>query len=218
MAPDRGAVMTDKRRDKPDLEAAYALETPEDNRALYAQWADTYDSEFAAGMDYRLPQSVAQALMALSPEGPVLDVGAGTGLLAQAMGGDLEIHALDISPQMLAVAMEKGLYARAIEADLTRAVDIADGTYGAVASSGTFTHGHVGPDALDTLLRVARRGAHFALAVNTAHYGAHGFDGKFAALEPDIEGFARHEVAIYGAGADAGHAGDTAQIVTFRKR
>lgn len=204
--------------DKPDLKAAYALETPEDNRALYAKWAKTYDSDFADDMDYRLPQIVADALAAMGPSGPLLDVGAGTGLLAQAFGGGLEIHALDISPQMLDVALSKGLYARAIEADLTQPVDIEDGVYGAVVSSGTFTHGHVGPEALDTLLRVARGGAVFALAINAAHYQAHGFAAKFAQFEPDICEFQLRDVAIYGARARVEHAGDRAQIVTFRKQ
>lgn len=201
-----------------DLDKAYALKTPEDNRDLYARWAQTYDSDFAAGMDYRLPQLVAMVLAEQAPEGPVLDVGAGTGLLAQAFAlhAAVEMHALDISPQMLAVAMGKGLYVRAIEADLTQPLALPEGIYGAVASSGTFTHGHVGPDALDGLVRVARRGAVFVLAVNAAHFGARGFAAKFGAL--DIEDFSLREVPIYGPGAEAAHARDTAQIAVFRKR
>jgi SAM-dependent methyltransferase len=206
--------------DKPDLRRAYALETPEENRALYADWAATYDNEFAAGMDYRLPQIVAMVLAERMPQGPVLDVGAGTGLLAQAfpLRGAVEMHALDISPDMLAVAMGKGLYARAIEADLTRAVDIEDGVYGAVVSSGTFTHGHVGPEALDELLRVAKAGAAFVLAINAAHFEARGFAAKFAELNNVIKDFELREVAIYGSAADVGYREDTAQIAVFCKR
>ena len=43
----------------PDLEAAYALSGAEENRALYACWAPDYDRDFAANMDYTLPQHVA---------------------------------------------------------------------------------------------------------------------------------------------------------------
>ncbi len=137
--------------DKLDLDRAYALETPDDSRALYADWAKTYDSDFAESMDYRLPQIVAEILAEFSPQGPVLDVGAGTGLVGQYLsrGSSTEIHALDISPQMLAVAMGKGVYARSIEADLTQELALPEAMYGAVVSSGTFTHGHVGPDAID---------------------------------------------------------------------
>ena len=97
---------------EPDLNAAYALETPEDNRRLYAQWATTYDQTFAERMEYRLPRIVALVLaeVFVGP-GPVLDVGAGTGLVAQnmLMRSMFEIDALDISADMLAVAMAKGL-------------------------------------------------------------------------------------------------------------
>ena len=210
--------MSDK---KLNLEAAYALETPDDNRRLYADWAATYDAGFAADMDYQLPRMVGLIFCeAFKGRGPVLDVGAGTGLVAQniPIRGMLEIDGLDMSPEMLAVAAQKGLYRKTIEADLTQDLDIADGTYGAVVSSGTFTHGHVGPDALDELLRIARPGAIFVLAVNAEHFVARGFEAKLAMLEPHIEALQKHDVNIYGANADAGHKDDLSTIVAFRKR
>ncbi|MDG1168519.1 MAG: class I SAM-dependent methyltransferase [Sulfitobacter sp.] len=206
---------------EPDLNAAYALETPEDNRRLYAQWATTYDQTFAERMEYRLPRIVALVLaeVFVGP-GPVLDVGAGTGLVAQnmLMRSMFEIDALDISADMLAVAMAKGLYARAIEADLSGPLDLPDETYGAVVSAGTFTHGHVGPDALDELLRVARKGAVFVLSINAAHFEARGFAAKFAALEPVIDRVEHRVVNIYGPGAEAAHQDDQAHIAVFWKR
>jgi len=206
---------------EPDLNAAYALETPEDNRRLYAQWATTYDQTFAERMEYRLPRIVALVLaeVFVGP-GPVLDVGAGTGLVAQnmLMRSMFEIDALDISADMLAVAMDKGLYARAIEVDLSGPLDLPDDTYGAVVSAGTFTHGHVGPDALDELLRVARKGAVFVLSINAAHFEARGFAAKFAALEPVIDRVEHRVVNIYGPGAEAAHQDDQAHIAVFWKR
>jgi predicted TPR repeat methyltransferase len=206
---------------EPDLNAAYALETPEDNRRLYAQWATTYDQTFAERMEYRLPRIVALVLaeVFVGP-GPVLDVGAGTGLVAQnmLMRSMFEIDALDISADMLAVAMDKGLYARAIEADLSGPLDLPDETYGAVVSAGTFTHGHVGPDALDELLRVARKGAVFVLSINAAHFEARGFVAKFAALEPVIDRVEHRVVNIYGPGSEAAHQDDQAHIAVFWKR
>ncbi len=206
---------------KPDLDAAYALRTPEDSRKLYADWAESYDTSFAIDMDYHLPRMVALILSEAGPvSGPMLDVGAGTGLLAQNMPsrGTMEIDALDISPQMLAVAAGKGLYRKTIEADLTAPLTLTDGTYGAVVSSGTFTHGHVGPEALDELLRIARQGALFVLAVNEAHFEARGFAAKFAALEPRLDDLTFRTVNIYGEGAAAEHEADTARIAVFRKR
>tara|TARA_R110002072_G_scaffold76065_7_gene178710 strand:+ start:729 stop:1361 length:633 start_codon:yes stop_codon:yes gene_type:complete len=206
---------------KPDLDAAYALEKPEDNRRLYADWAASYDDGFATDMDYQLPRMVGLIFCeAFKGAGPVLDVGAGTGLLAQSIPirAMIEIDALDVSSDMLAIATQKGLYRKTIEADLTQSLDIADGVYGAIVSSGTFTHGHVGPDALDQLLRIARPGAIFVLAINAEHFVAHGFAAKFATLEPHIGGLQHHDVNIYGAKADAAHKDDLASIAVFRKR
>ncbi|MGC1497715.1 MAG: class I SAM-dependent methyltransferase [Sulfitobacter sp.] len=206
---------------KPDLSAAYALETPEDNRRLYADWAKTYDDSFATDMDYQLPRMVGLIFCeAFKGLGPVLDVGAGTGLLAQniPIRGMLEIDALDVSPDMLAVADQKGLYRSTIEADLTQPLDIADETYGAILSSGTFTHGHVGPDTLDELMRIAKPKAIFVIAINAEHFKARGFAAKFSQLETDIEGLQHHDVNIYGANADAAHKDDLSSIAVFRKR
>jgi len=46
--------MTDK---KPNLDLAYALETVQDNRNLYAAWAKDYETDFASTIDYILPKS-----------------------------------------------------------------------------------------------------------------------------------------------------------------
>lgn len=168
-----------------------------------------------------MPQLTALILAEVGDgRSPVLDVGAGTGLLVQALPirAGLEIDALDISPQMLGVAMGKGLYRRAIEADLTATLPIADGVYGAIVSSGTFTHGHVGPDAIDELLRVAHRRAVFVLAINKAHFEARGFGDKFAELEPLIEGLVLRVVQIYGPEATGDHKDDQAYIAVFSKR
>ena len=207
--------------EEPNLDAAYALETPEDNRRLYADWAQTYDTGFAANMDYRLPQMVALVLAEVfDGPGPILDVGAGTGLVAEhfPLRAMFEMDALDISPEMLAVAGAKGLYRNTIAADVTVPLDMPDGAYGAVVSSGTFTHGHVGPDALDVLLRVARPGAVFVLSINAAHFEARGFAAKFDALAEQISGLEHRIVDIYGAGADEAHRDDKAHIAVFTKR
>lgn len=206
--------------DRPSLDAAYALKTPRDNQLLYADWAETYDSGFAAQMDYRLPQMVALILseVFMGP-GPILDVGAGTGLVAEhfPLRGVFDIDALDISPEMLKVAAAKGLYRNCIEGDLTGGLSLPDARYGAIVSSGTFTHGHVGPDALDELLRVARPGAIFVLSINAEHFEARGFAKKFDALGDVITGLEHREVNIYGAGAEAAHRDDKARIAVFTK-
>ena len=91
---------------KPNLDLAYALETVQDNRELYASWATDYDKDFASSMDYILPNQVAQIFLNMGGIGPVLDVGAGTGLGGQALAklGIDPIDALDLSDEMLEIA------------------------------------------------------------------------------------------------------------------
>ena len=155
----------------PDLDSAYALQTPDDNRKLYADWAETYDSGFAARMAYRLPALVAGAFVG---EGPVLDVGAGTGLLGQALAarGVGPIDGIDISEPMLEVARGKAVYRDLMLADLTQPLALPFAAYRGVVSSGTFTHGHVGPEAIAALLGIAASGAAFVLSVNRGVYTA----------------------------------------------
>lgn len=205
----------------PDLAAAYALKTPEDSKRLYAQWAAGYDAEFAVGEDYQLHNHIARAFVAAGGRGVVLDVGAGTGLCGAALAGMGvgPIDATDISAQMLAVAMGKGIYRRAIEADLTRGLPIAKGTYSGIVSSGTFTTGHVGPDAIEALLAVAQTGARFALSINAQHYEVAGFGAKFRALSKDrIQNLTLPETRIYGDLATGNHRHDIALIALFEKR
>ena len=84
---------------KPNLNLAYALRTVQDNRNLYAAWAKDYETEFAHHMDYVLPQRVAEIFVEIGGVGPVLDVGAGTGLAGEALLklGIEPIDALDLS-------------------------------------------------------------------------------------------------------------------------
>lgn len=202
-----------------DLEKAYQLRTPEDSRKLYAQWARDYDSAFAGALDYQLPFSVAQTFAGLGGQGPVLDVGAGTGLAARALHeqGLTEIDGTDISPEMLAVAQSKSLYRNVFTADLTKGLPVPDGAYRGVISSGTFTLGHVGPDALAEVFRVVAPGGLGVISVSRAHYTSAAFDVFIADL-PNSIWVAEIEVPIYGPDHDGPHAGDTAVLICAHVR
>lgn len=198
-----------------DLENAYALNGPSDCALLYAEWAASYDSGFARDMDYRLPAHVAAAFLSHGGAGPILDVGAGTGLLAEqlrALGCTARIDALDLSPQMLEKAAEKKIYDHLLAADVTQAF-ATPRLYQGIVSSGTFTHGHVGPEALDFLETVTQPGALFAISINAGVFDSKGFDLALARRK-DVSLI---EVAIYGPGSrDAAHAADRAFVALWR--
>ena len=203
----------------PDLDSAYAIETPDDNRRIYSAWAETYDKTVAQDMDYRMPAVIAELYRQSGGAGNVLDIGAGTGLVAKFLGdlGIGPIDGTDISPEMLVVAGKKRLYRRLFEGDVTQRLDVPDGSYDGVVSSGTFTLGHVGPEAIDESLRVAAPGARFALSINAKHYEKAGFKAKLESIQGRITDFALPEAAIYGENAAGDHASDTAFVALFRK-
>ncbi|TEY85788.1 hypothetical protein BOTCAL_0012g00440 [Botryotinia calthae] len=123
---------------------------PSDLQAFYAQWAPTYNSHIVASQNYVAPTLIAQ-IACQSPYCPtlrILDAGCGTGLVGVALAesGAKEIDGLDFSPAMLTQARLTGCYRNLFVGDLSRAIEVPDGTYDLVTCAGTFTYGHVGPD------------------------------------------------------------------------
>jgi SAM-dependent methyltransferase len=166
----------------PNLNKAYAIESLDEAKALYRDWADSYDQTFAKALGYASPRRIAEIFLSeYSNDGRILDIGAGTGLLAENLPG-LIVDGIDISPEMLEVAKSKGLYRQTIVADLTRPLKIQDEKYDGLVSSGTFTHGHVGPACLPELLRIAKPGAIFCCSVVPDVFDAAGFGSALALL------------------------------------
>jgi SAM-dependent methyltransferase len=203
--------------DDPDLESAYALSTPEDARRLYATWAASYDVDFGDGQGYLLPRHVAQVFLNTGGRGPVLDVGAGTGLVGEGLGvaGVGPVDGLDLSEDMLKVASGKGFERHLIAADVTQPLEC--GPYAGIVSAGTFTLGHVGPEGIAPLLDVALSGCVFVISVNAKHFEREGFTAFFAQPNSGVIDVQTEEVRIYSEKADLSHRYDMARIVTFRK-
>ncbi len=165
------------------LDDAYSVRGPEENRRLYARWADTYEDTFVAATRYVYHRRVAEIFCAGSPpRGAVLDVGCGTGVVGMELRRACvsEIDGIDISAEMLARAAAKidgagAVYRRLIEADLTGPIDLPADQYAGIVSAGAFTHGHLGPGSLSELIRIAAPGARCAVGINSAHFEELGF-------------------------------------------
>jgi predicted TPR repeat methyltransferase len=200
------------------LENAYRLQTPADNVAYYREFAETYDTGFAAALGYSYPADIAAIFhdVALPTDTPVADIGCGTGLVGQALGG--VIDGMDISPEMLAVAGVRGCYRELYQLDLTSDLALIQNQYGAVISAGTFTHGHLGPSVLASLLDIARPSALFVIGVNSAHYQSLGFKDTLDDLRAggQISDVVLREMPIY-SGAAHEHSADRASVLIWRK-
>ncbi len=201
------------------LDEAYAVETPDDNRRLYAKWADTYESGFIETKGYQYHERVAEIFVANErPDGPTLDVGCGTGIVGAALRaqGVGRVDGVDISAEMLKQAAAKDIYSDLIEADLTAGMSVANNTYAGVVSAGTFTHGHLPPEPLGELIRVARPGARCAIGVNAAHWSEHGFEAYLdrAVADGRISPYDITVVKVY-EGSDPDNPDDMSNVVSF---
>ncbi len=203
------------------LKDAYALENTDDSLELYDKWAENYDETFAKANDYNTPDLIADlyAENTRDKNALVLDIGAGTGLVAEGLTrrGISHVDALDISEKMLSVARRKGVYQRFVIADLNQPLDIPDATYAGFTCTGTFTHGHVGPDALDELVRIGATGALYVLGIKASIYESAGFAAKFQALSPQFSDFRIVEKQGYGENADKSLQASTTAVAVFRK-
>lgn len=150
------------------LDAVYHATTTEELSQAYDEWAESYDTDMAL-VGYRHP-GVGVSLIArylAAGDGPVLDAGAGTGLVGELLTvlGYPDLEALDASEGMLEVAGSKGVYRQLHHAFLGQPLPLDAGRYAAAISTGTFTAGHVGIEGLPELFRVVRPAGLVVLSV-----------------------------------------------------
>jgi predicted TPR repeat methyltransferase len=178
--------MTDSEHDG-HLGAVYAATAPEQVAAAYDRWAETYEADMAAS-GYRHPTIALALLSRHLPRGagPLLDAGVGTGLMGQwlPLVGYGVVDGLDLSPGMLAVAARKGVYRTLQQVALGGPLPYLDGAYAGIVSTGVFTTGHVGAEALPELIRICAKGGVIVLTVKLAVWEA-GFATALADLQAE---------------------------------
>ena len=211
------------------LADAYSVITPEDNKRLYAKWATSYERSFVESNRYRYPRAVAEHFANVVPPSfgeRFVDVGCGTGIVGARLSSlrpTCRIDGIDISPEMIGQARQKlrsdstPVYANLIEADLTQPQPALPMEYDAMLSAGTFTHGHLGPEAIQILLSLVRVGGWLVIGINAEHFDSRGFADVLskANLSGDITSPVFHKIQVYEEGSP--HYGDQAVIATFSR-
>jgi predicted TPR repeat methyltransferase len=139
----------------------------EELATVYGEWAEQYD--LIDEMGYVAPAIASQLLQGYAENQHIriLDAGCGTGLVGEDLrqNGYLNLEGFDYSVQMLERAKDKGVYTRLHQGDLTVRLDLPENNYDAIISVGTFTCGHVGPEAFDELIRVTKPGGYLCFTV-----------------------------------------------------
>ena len=165
---------------------AYNIQDKESMVAFYRKWATAYDRVMLEELGYESPMIIAQQLRAhlADTDASIFDIGCGTGLTCVflADSGYSNLDGIDISTDMVRVAGERGIYRELLVGDVNLPLERDDASYDGVISSGTFTHGHVGPDPMGEIFRVLKPGGILACTIHQDLWESMGFDTKLAAL------------------------------------
>ena len=114
-----------------------------------------------------LAESLDEAIKQVFQDRPkdglkIIDVGAGTGLIGEELHklGYTDLHALDISQEMLNEAKKKNVYKKFICAALSeqRIPGIETGEFDALICGGTLVKGHVRSSAFVEMVRMVKMG------------------------------------------------------------
>lgn len=151
------------------LATAYTIESPEEAKPFYDDWAERYDDE-VEGSGYITPKRCAEALAqhASLPWAPVMDLACGTGLSGVALraAGFECIDGFDLSEEMLARAREKGVYRELAVADLSKPLEIEAGKYQNAAAIGCVSPEYMPATVIDRVLETLPSGGCFVFSVN----------------------------------------------------
>ncbi len=152
------------------LEGAYKVDDPTATKALYRDWAATYEEEVRRN-GYVTPTRCAEALASLADDldAALLDLGCGTGLSGEALkaAGFSTRDGSDFSEDMLAYARSKeGLYRTLIRGDLNNPLPAKAGDYRYIAAIGVFSPGHAPAQMIADVLAVLPRDGLFVFSMN----------------------------------------------------
>jgi len=173
-------------KDIEDKIPIYKLKTTEEVMEYYNIWGEKnkYDQDMV-DWNYTGPKETVAEFKkyALNKEIKIFDAGCGTGLVGIELRkyDYLNIDGADLSKKLLDL-VPKGYYKKLEQIDLNKHINADDNTYGGILCVGTFTYGHVKPQALDEFIRIAADKGLICFTINEGIYEKYGFDKKIKEL------------------------------------
>ena len=164
----------------------YKLKTTEEIMKYYDEWGtdNKYDKDMIE-WDYTGPKETVDTFKkyANNKEIKIYDAGCGTGLVGVELkkNGYTNFDGADLSEKLLDL-VPNGLYRNLSKADLNKPLNISDNKYDAILCVGTFTFGHVKPQALDEFIRIIKNKGLICFTINEGIYEEYGFDKKINEL------------------------------------
>jgi len=167
----------------------YKLKTTDEVMKYYDEWGDKdkYNKDMV-DWNYTGPKETAEIFNKYEKNKDTLifDAGCGTGLV----GIELKkysfknFHGADLS-QTLLDTVPKDLYQKLVKVDLNKPIEVENNFYGGVMCVGTFTFGHVKPNALHEFIRITKPGGLICFTINEGIHEEYGFDKKNDQLNKD---------------------------------
>ena len=153
---------------------------------LYKNW-DEYESDVIqlAGYVGHLVTTEALLRHLKDKEAKILDAGCGTGLVGDILHSKKykNIFGVDFSKEMLNRALKKNVYESLSLCDLTQKIEFEDNSFDAIVCAGTFTCGHVGPEALNEMIRIAKNDGYISFTVRKQEWEASPYEKSIKELE-----------------------------------
>ena len=145
----------------------YKLKTTEEVMKYYDEWGEKnkYNNDMVE-WNYTGPKETVETFKKYSSkkDSIIFDAGCGTGLVGLELKkfGYKNFHGADLS---------------------NNPISVQDNFYDAVMCVGTFTFGHVKPQALDEFIRITKSGGLICFTINEGIYIDYGFDKKINHLK-----------------------------------
>jgi predicted TPR repeat methyltransferase len=156
------------------LHDAYSAGNSKVTSVVYDNWSKEYEAHMR-GVGYTHPTMTAAMFARYQSAGdaPVLDAGAGTGILGEILPalGYPKIDGFDASAGMLALAAKKNLYRDLKFGVLGERLDYEDNSYAGATASGVYTEGHAPLSSLNELVRVVQPGGYIVFSVARIYLG-----------------------------------------------
>ena len=160
----------------------YKLKKTDEVMKYYDEWGkgNKYDKDMV-DWNYTGPKETAEVFTKYCQDKDVkiYDAGCGTGLVGVELKkyGFKNFYGADLSQKLLDL-VPKDLYRKLDKIDLNKSIQEDDNLFDAILCVGTFTFGHVKPDALDEFIRITKKNGLICFTINVGVFKDYGFDKK----------------------------------------
>ena len=153
----------------------------------YKNWANLYDIDMSS-WGYAYPLQLNKILtnkLKLKKTIKILDAGCGTGYVAEVLNklNYKNITGIDFSKEMLSIARSKKIYKKLICQSLNEKIELRSKQFELIICTGVLTSGHVGPSAINELVRLLKPQGFFVCSIAESVYKKNGFEKEIKNLK-----------------------------------